>query len=260
MSAHPIIGITGPDRGGLAAWWFTAWAVRRAGGRPRRIRPQRPRFDLALDGLVIGGGADVSPQLYGQRPREPLGRPDDHGARTARRLLGLIVLPALFIVRRLLTTKRSGFSPERDRLEKALIVHALNAGLPLLGICRGMQLINITAGGSLHQSIEGFYQETPALRTVLPRKRVMLVPGSRLATIIGRDDVWVNALHRQAIDRVGNGLRVCGRETNGIAQAIEGNGGHWIIGVQWHPEYLPQRRNQMALFQALVLAARSTPR
>lgn len=254
---RPRVGVTGPDRGGLAAWLFTALGVRLAGGRPRRIRPGRPVGIAEVDALIIGGGADVSPTLYGQARRLPMGELADRGARGWRRALGYVLFPLLWLFRRLLTKRAGGLDPERDALEKRLIEEALAAGVPLLGICRGMQLINVARNGSLHQSLAGFYEEVPEIRSVLPRKRVALVARSRLARILGCTHCRVNALHRQAIDRLGHGLAPAAREANDVLQAFEGRGRQWLIGVQWHPEYLPQRAEQRALFAALVAAARA---
>lgn len=253
---RPLIGITGPDRGGLAAWWFTAFAVRRAGGRPIRIRSGRPHPGPGLDGLIIGGGADVSPGLYGQARRLPLEELTDRGSPGWRRLLGLLLFPLVWLLRRLLTKKKGGLDPARDALEGGLIDHALVAHVPMLGICRGMQLINVRRGGSLHQSLEGFYDEYPQIRSVLPRKRVLLEPDSKLRRILGRDECRVNALHRQAIASAGQGLVAVAREASGIVQGYEATDRPWLIGVQWHPEYLPQRASQRALFESLVAAAR----
>lgn len=255
MTKRPVIGVTGPDRGGLAAWWFTAMAVRRAGGRPARIRPQRPFDPAGLDGLIIGGGADVSPRLYGQSHASRPGQMTDRGTSGWRRLLGVVLFPLVLVLRRILTTRHSGAAPERDQLEYRLIEQALAAGLPVLGICRGMQLLNVALGGSLHQQLGGFYEEYPAIRSVLPRKRVMIVAGTRTADLLGSGEAWVNALHSQAIDRLADGLVVAATEANGIIQAIEGSASGWLIGVQWHPEYLPQRRRQQALFRSLIAAA-----
>ena len=254
---RPTIGVTGPDKGGLAAWLFTAWAVRRAGGRPLRIRPKRPRTIDEVDALIIGGGADVSPDLYGAEPLPRLEALKDSGMLGWRRLIGIVMFPLLFVIRRLLTTKTSGLNSDRDALEKPLIGAALERGLPLLGICRGMQLLNVVAGGSLHQDIEGFYEEHPAIRSVLPRKQIEIERSSRLAHILVTTRVRVNALHSQAIDRLGQDLEICARETSGVVQAIELGGERFAIGVQWHPEYLPQRPEQRALFHQLVLAARN---
>ena len=249
---RPAIGITGPDRGGAAAWLFSALAVWRVGGRPLRIRPSHTRAIEDLDGMIIGGGADVSPALYGEHRPLPMRELSDPGAFGWRRAVGFILFPLLWLMRRLLTKKRGGLDPARDELEHALIGQAIERRLPMLGICRGMQLINVALGGTLHQSLEGFYDEYPAIRSVLPRKRVELKPGSRLQQIVGKPHAQVNALHRQAIDRLGQGLEAVAREPNGVLQGFEATGDRWLIGVQWHPEYLPQRPDQRALFAALV--------
>ncbi len=261
MTRRALIGVTGPDKGGLSAWWFTARAVRRAGGRPVRIRPGKPRSIDGLAGLIIGGGADVSPQLYGQQAVPELSALQDRALPGWRRLIGLVLFPFVLLVRRLLTTRTSGLNQARDELEKTLIRAARDRGLPLLGICRGMQLINVVAGGSLHQSLNGFYEEYPAIRSVLPRKRIEIAPDSKLAGILGATQGQVNALHAQGIDQLGEQLTVCAREDSGVVQAIEGQDPGFVIGVQWHPEYLPQRPEQRALFRALVEAAatRSAP-
>lgn len=257
MRHRPRIGITGPDKGGLSAWWFTARAVRRSGGKPVRIQPKKPRGLDELDGLILGGGADVSPGLYGQQRGPGLEAFKDRGASGWRRLAGVVLFPVVFVIRRTLTTKTGGLDTARDQLEKSLIAEALGCRLPMLGICRGMQLLNVAVGGTLYQNLEGFYVEYPAIRSVLPRKPVELIDQTRLREILGCDTVYVNALHSQAIDRLGRGLRICAVEPNGIIQAVEHVGEHFIIGVQWHPEYLPQRPRQRALFAALIEAARS---
>lgn len=257
MTARPLIGVTGPDRGGLAAWWFSALAVRRAGGRPRRIRPRNPCDFERLDGLVLGGGADVSPRLYGQPTRSGTRALTDRDAQGWRRWLGLALFPLVAALRWLLMTKHGGPDRDRDELEYRLVDQAREQRLPMLGICRGMQLINVAFGGSLHQDLTGFYDEYPAIRSVLPRKRVTVEAGTRVARLLGAGTCLVNALHSQAIDRLGDGLVVGAVESNGIVQAIERSGQTWVVGVQWHPEYLPQRRRQQAFFRALVEQARS---
>jgi len=255
LRRRSVIGVTGPDRGGAAAWWFTAWAVWRAGGRSLRIRPSRPRGIEALDGLIIGGGADVGPALYGESRRVGLAQLTDRDRHGWRRWVGLVLFPLVWLLRRILGKKRGGPDPARDALEMSLIEQALDAGLPLLGICRGMQLINVACGGSLHQSLQGYYDEHPQIRSVLPRKQVALREGSRLHSILGCAACRVNALHNQAIDRLGRAMSAVAVEPNGVVQAIERQGDPWVIGVQWHPEYLPQDPRQRALFRALVECA-----
>jgi len=253
---RPRIGVTGPNRGGAAAWWFTAWAVWRAGGRPLRIRPGTSRGVDELDGIIIGGGADVAPALYGQTHQLQMRELQDRAIPGWRRVLGYLIFPLLWLVRRLLTKRHGGLDPDRDRMESALIDQALVRCLPMLGICRGMQLINVAKGGSLHQSLEGFYDEYPAIRSVLPRKRIELEPDSRLCRILGAQQTRVNALHNQAIDALGDGLRIVAREPSGVTQGYEARGDDWLIGVQWHPEYLPQHPAQRALFADLIRTAK----
>jgi len=116
----------------------------------------------------------------------------------------------------------------------------------------------VALGGSLHQDIHDVYVDAPRMRTVLPRKRVELVEGSFLQSVLGKDVARVNALHRQAVDRLGEDLRVAARDEHGIVQAIEGakNPEHFIVGVQWHPEFLIYRPSQWRLWSQFASAAR----
>jgi putative glutamine amidotransferase len=258
-SDRPIIGVTGPDRGGAAAWIFTRFAVWLAGGRALRITPGQPCDIEHVDGLIIGGGADVDPQLYGQellhlieekRPEQPL----------IEWILGLVLLPLTWLLRKLTATWASPCAardPLRDALEMRLIHAAVVRRLPILGICRGCQLLNVHFGGSLYQSIKGFYVEDPEVRSILPRKRITVPPDAKLTNIVGGRPQRVNALHRQAIHELGRGLRVAACDRNGIVQAIEHETLPFVLGVQWHPEYLPQVREQRALFKMLVKDARA---
>ncbi len=254
---RPVVAITGPDQGGGPAWLFTALAVWRAGGRPLRVRPGKPRPGRRFDGLIVGGGADVDPELYGEALPEGPGAAAIRNAerRLSQRLIGYLFYPGLWLLRRLFQSHGGTLDSERDRLEKALIRRALDNHLPVLGICRGMQLINVVLGGSLERDLAAFYVETPKARSVLPVKAVTLDPRSRLARLLGDTPIHVNALHNQAVDQVGNELIVVGREANGIVQAIEAERS-WCIGVQWHPEYLPQKSRHQCLFHGLVKAAK----
>jgi len=255
---RPVIGVTGPDAGGLAAWWATKLAVLAAGGAPVRITPSRPRALNGLHGLIVGGGADVDPTLYGEEEEafsledlRPCGR-----RRLGLFLLTLILLPIIYLGRRLLSARRAPRRDAgRDTLEAALIDAALERSMPMLGICRGAQLLNVRCGGSLHQQLGAFYREAPQPHTILPYKPVRIEPDSRLAAIMGLTECQVNSMHRQAIKDTGTAIRVVAREPSGVVQAVEREGPALAIGVQWHPEYLPQRPEQRALFKALVRAA-----
>lgn len=254
---HPVIAVTGPDQGGLAAWWATRLAVTMAGGRAVRVTPKRPRSLQGIHGLIIGGGADVDPTLYGEteehftfeelRPRR---------RRLGRFLLTLLLAPLIYLSRRLLSTKRGPRKDAgRDELESALIDSALAADIPVLGICRGAQLLNVRCGGSLYQELSAFYREAPQAHTILPYKDVVIAQGSRLAEVMGVTDCEVNSMHRQAIKAPGTAIRAVAHERSGVIQGVEHTAARLVVGVQWHPEYLPQRPEQRALFRSLIGAA-----
>jgi len=126
----------------------------------------------------------------------------------------------------------------------------------VLGICRGAQLLAVHLGGRLAQDLTEFYTERPNPRSPLPTKTVRLEPGTRLRRILDADRCTVNALHSQAIVDPGPRLRVTAVEDNGVIQAVESIGREFLVGVQWHPEYLPQVARQQRLFKALVHHAR----
>lgn len=172
---------------------------------------------MRLDALIIGGGDDISPEHYDGDINEKV-RSD----------------------------------PARDRLEIEWIETALQHGIPLLGICRGAQLINVVLGGSLHQDIRRMRKLTHNRPGLLPTKRVRIEPESRLAGIVRSERLRVNSLHHQAIREPGKGLRVVAGDLDGIPQAIECGDGRNIIGVQWHPEYLFYSPSHFALFRWLA--------
>ncbi|HEX6142190.1 MAG TPA: type 1 glutamine amidotransferase [Geminicoccaceae bacterium] len=218
--SRPRIAVTSSRGWGRWLWWWCWLSLTRAGGRAVRLRPGHAYELDRLDGLLIGGGDDISPTLYDAE-----------------------LDPAVKV------------DPERDQLELEALEHAARRDLPVLGICRGSQMINVFFGGSLHIDIYAVYEAAPKMRTVLPKKTVHVTPGSRLDRILDCRKCRVNALHHQSVDRVGQGLEVVARDEHGMVQGIERPAGTYLIGVQWHPEFLILDRGQQRLFRRLVEVA-----
>ncbi len=217
----PLIGVTTSRRGGWRSYLMHRLALARVGARSVRLIPGGALPDEPLQGLVIGGGDDIGAEIYGGK-----------------------VLPDVRI------------DPERDKLELGLLKAALPAQLPILGICRGSQMINVALGGTLHTDIYEVYVQAPKMRTVLPRKTVTVEADSRLNGILRCNPCQVNALHHQSVVKLGRGLRIAARDESGIVQAIENESGPFLLGVQWHPELLFWKKPQQRLFAALAAAAR----
>jgi putative glutamine amidotransferase len=225
---RPIIGITTYSEPASWGVWHDVEAtlvpnayvdaVTLAGGRPVLLPPDGTDAGVldVLDGLVLAGGADLGPGLYGAE-REPL------------------------------TDTR----PDRDAGEMLLARAALDADLPVLGVCRGMQLLVVAAGGRLHQHLPdvlGHEKHRPA-PGVYGSQPARFVEGSRIAALMG-DDVEINCYHHQGVADPGT-LAVTGRADDGLPEAVEDPGRRFVLGVQWHPEVARDER----LFGALVRAA-----
>ena len=221
----PKIGVTSSARGGWRSFLMHRLALWRAGAKAVRLVAGRGTPTDDLDGVIIGGGDDIGAEFYGGS-----------------------MLPDVRI------------DPERDALEFELLKTVLPTEMPILGICRGAQAVNIALGGTLHTDIHEVYEEAPKMRTVLPRKRVMILEGSRLREILDCSPCKVNALHHQSIDKLGDGLKVVGCDQVGIVQAVEGKTDRFLVGVQWHPELLFYAKAQQRLFRALVESARARMR
>jgi len=162
------------------------------------IQPVENVITLAgLDGLLLPGGSDIGPALYGA-PRHPETGEPDHN---------------------------------RDSLETVLFREALERDLPVLAICRGLQLLNAALGGTLLQHIEG--HRYPNQQEV---HRITITSGSRLKSILEVDEYGVNSRHHQCVDRVANGLVVVARAPDGVVEAMEMPGKRFVLAVQWHPE------------------------
>jgi putative glutamine amidotransferase len=220
MAERPRVGVTGNARRWSPSWWSTRLALRLAGAQAERISVRHAASGRPLSALIIGGGDDIGPEHYG----------GDIQAKV-----------------------RS--DPERDKLEMDWIERALAQGIPLLGICRGAQLINVVLGGTLHQDIRPMRVHTYNRPGLLPTKQVRVDAESRLAGVCGKVRLRVNSLHHQAVRQPGEGLRVVAWDLDNIVQAVEAADGRPVFGVQWHPEYLCYLPAQLALFRWLIRSA-----
>lgn len=219
--ARPLVAITGPEKGALGPRVLVALAVFVYGGRPLQLKPSHDLSQVNFDAVVVTGGHDIHPVLYAAEPEvEP--RYDD----------------------------------QRDRFEMQVIATAIAQERPLLGICRGAQLVNVYRGGSLYQQLHLQRRKTSHRWTLLPLKTLITEPGSWLAQFLERPQARINSLHNQAINQLGKGLKVSGRDLDGIVQAIEDPCCRFLVGVQWHPEFLLPIKKQRQLFKALVEAAK----
>lgn len=221
----PVIGVTTSARSGWRIFPLIALSVRLGGGIPIWWRVGQSANLDDVDGIIVGGGDDISADLYGGK-----------------------VVPG------------ARLDPARDALERRIIREAHDRNLPVLGICRGAQMINIALGGTLHGDIYKHYGTAKRVWTVLPKKTVCIEPDSALATIAGTEPMRVNALHTQSVDAVGEDLSVVARDGDGIVQAVERNRPAFMLGVQWHPEHLFYARRQRAIFKSLITAAQAYAR
>lgn len=215
-----------------------AHAVRRAGGLPlmlyragaesaEELAAQSDAMMERVDGLVLTGGADVSPGMYGEEVLNPAWAGD----------------------------------PDRDRWEIALYRAALAHAKPVLGVCRGAQLINVAEGGSLWQDLATMREGSKIHRSQelydSLSHDITLVPDTELAELFGDDSHHVNSVHHQGLNAIPASLRVIAHSPDGIPEAVEREGAPWVLGVQWHPEWMQDQPAQRRIFERLVGLAKS---
>ena len=228
----PRIGYTirTRDREYFQKWRITYWfALTMFGAEPVPLYPDADLDKLCptLDGILLTGGGDVHPKFFGQE---------------------------------IAGTQMDSVHVEADVLELAIARRAAASGKPLMGICRGIQVINVALGGSLHQHIEGHAQRTNSFGGPPTQHQVQIAPGSLLArTLHNLPSILANTYHHQAVDEqnIAPGLQIVARAPDGIVEALELPTHPFFLGVQWHPERMfelpTEHRN---LFKALVQAAR----
>lgn len=236
--AKPIIGIGSDVRVTPGkrdrAFVYTTYveALRKAGAIPVLIPPQPENAEEVveeLDGLLLAGGADCDPAVYGEAAHPSI-EPMD---------------------------------PRRQTNDLTLARVARQRGIPTLGICLGVQLMNIAAGGSLVQDI-GSQMQTDIEHASEPEDRarheVRIEKGTRLASILGDRELSVNSSHHQAIKKIGQGLQITAHAPDGIVEGLEDPRHPFYVGVQWHPEDMPGEPSASTLFRAFVEAAREHAR
>lgn len=203
-------------------------AISQAGCLPVVVAPVGPDAVDALldrvDGLCLSGGPDLDPATYGAAPHPRLGPTE----------------------------------PELDRFELALTRAADARGVPILAICRGMQVLDVARSGTLHQHLPDVVGDEVEHRQANPGGEpshgVELEGPGLLHAVLGDDVIAVNSFHHQAIDRLGDGLRVVGRAPDGTIEAVEDVTGRFVVGVQWHAESLVHRPEHARLFDAFARA------
>ncbi len=245
MGARPLIGVTtsemrmprrtqplpegDPPQAEMALGIVYARAVEAAGGLPVVLPPLEsgaiPPLVDQLSGICLSGGPDLDPAGYDADPDPHLGPVE----------------------------------PDLDAFELAVARRADQLAIPVLGICRGCQALNVARGGTLHQHLPDVtdgsvtHRQTASGRE--PTHTVRIERGSQLARIVGAEELPVNSFHHQAVDRLGRGLRAVAWAPDGIIEAIESDGESLYLGVQWHVETLVHLDRHAALFDALVEAA-----
>jgi len=233
--SKPLIGIasdvttsTPGERGRAFVYTTYVEAIRRAGAVPVLIPPQPENASSIvddLDGLVLAGGEDCDPSVYGEAPHP--------------------------------TTET--MDPRRQSNDLTLARVARERGIPTLGICLGVQVMNVAAGGTLIQDIDSAMKteiEHVSEPSDRARHDVLIEQGTRLAQILGDRELNVNSSHHQAIRDLGDGLRVTAHAPDGIIEGLEDPQHPFYVGVQWHPEDMPGERSAEVLFGAFVDAAR----
>jgi putative glutamine amidotransferase len=204
-------------------------AVLRAGGIPVLLPIGLNHDDLSLlrkslSGILFSGGGDIMPEIFDGKPNPRINE----------------------------------VIPERDELEIALVCLAAETRWPFLGICRGIQVINVALGGSLYTDIGAQlpgalrHDYYPNLSRDLIAHKVNIKPDSRLATIVSGSELGVNSLHHQGIEHVADGLEVLATSADGLVEAVWLKGHPFGLGVQWHPEWLPGSTSNQAIFRAFI--------
>ena len=241
MQRQPLIGISGSVNAEESQYFINRDYVRslaEAGAIPLLLGPdmtdeQARQCAGALDGLLLAGGNDVSPRCFGQEPVQGLGE----------------------------------VNPLRDQNELRLIQLFLKEEKPILGICRGVQMLNVALGGTLIQDLPSQHRREDGQPSMshrqtapgrYPSHRVEVAEGSLLEQIVGQRELWVNSFHHQAVGEVAGRANLSAWAADGVVEAIELPDARFVLGVQWHPEIMTRKEDEASrrLFSAFAKAAR----
>ncbi len=215
-----MVIVTGSSKGSYIAWQFVRLLLLRYGVRSVFIHPEIwDKNDARIEkmrGLILLGGKDINPKLYKGEHHHTISKLDER----------------------------------RDEMELYLLSLVDKNDLPCFGICRGMQMINLYYKGTLFPHIDDLDLFEKHKNNVMPLKWIELAEGTKLWHIIKEKKIKVNALHHQAIERLGGDIIKSAYDRNGIIQAIEHTQRDFVMGVQWHPEFMPYRWHSRRLFSA----------
>ncbi|MDD2503983.1 MAG: gamma-glutamyl-gamma-aminobutyrate hydrolase family protein [Clostridia bacterium] len=209
--------------------------ISRAGGLPLIIPPisacavseSISNILSQIQALLLTGGQDVHPRYFGEEPHTAIGR----------------------------------VNPQRDELELPLCLAAVQAGMPVLGICRGIQLINVALGGDIYQDLKTQFEgrdlicHSQSAPTWTEFHKISIHEGSRLHHIFGVNQVYTNSFHHQAVRTLAPGLEFAASAADGVIEAVESKSHSFLVGVQWHPERMLEDSHMLGLFKAFVEAA-----
>ena len=214
MARKANVIITGSAKGSRSAWIVSRALLRLYGVHAEFVHPYHWDRNIQMDGLLITGGIDVDPLTFSTKKHPSIEKTD----------------------------------PLRDAMELFYLKQAQKKKIPIVGICRGMQMINLLMGGTLYPHILEMDLAFEHPRSLLPTNTLTINPKSHLHKILKTDTLKVNALHHQTVDNLGKELRVSAKDTNDLVQAIESTEENFILGLQWHPEFMPYHWSTHRIF------------
>ena len=218
MASKPLVGVCLPDKGNFFAYLFIKLNIRLQGAYSIRLRPSKNNLKFEkIDGLILSGGNDINPTLYGEDK-------DAHN---------------------------TPLDKKRDAFELKMIDKAYKSKIPILGICRGAQLINIYFNGTLYPKILDLDEYIVHQNSIFPIKSAFIKKISDLFSILKKKELVINSIHNQAINEVGEDLKISACHDK-IIEAVEKQDYPFLLGVQWHPEYLIYLKEHRLIFKSFI--------